>query len=406
MNILFLHRSFPAQFKYIAAELAKDPLNKVVFITNSETYEIEGIEKIIYKPEELGAKDPSSYLNGFESAIAHGEAAAKEAILLQKKGFKPDIIYGHSGWGPTMFMKDVFPDVPLICYFEWFCNADGADTGFDGTEIDEYQRAGLRCANSQVLVDLYSCDAGISPTNWQKSQFPKEFQDKIKVIYDGIDTDFYKPDNDAKFFIEDKNIELSAKDEVITYGTRGMEPYRGFPQFMEAIEKVLKNRPNAHVVIAGEDVVCYRGRLEQGTYKELMLKKLNLDMDRVHFVGGLPYVEYVKLLQISTAHVYLTVPYVLSWSIMDAMSTGCCVVASNTKPVLEVAKDNYNSLLVDFYNIDKLAEKIEYALNSQTNNKDKMQEIRKNARKTIVDNYALKNLLPRHIDYIKSLICK
>lgn len=196
MNILFLHRSFPAQFRYIASELAKDKNNKVVFITNTPDFEAEGIKKVIYKPQVTNKAN--CYLTGYEQAVNHGKAAAEEALKLKKQGFKPDIIYAHSGWGPSMFMKDVFPDVPLLCYFEWFNNADGADTGFDGIIIDENQRAGLRCSNSQVLIDLYSCDAGLSPTQWQKSQFPKEFQHKIKVIHDGVDTEFYKLDNDAK----------------------------------------------------------------------------------------------------------------------------------------------------------------------------------------------------------------
>lgn len=425
MNILFIHRSFPAQFKYLATELAKK--NNVVFITNSPTYEIDGIKKILYKPQQPKFND--EYLNGYELAIEHGKAAAEEAKKLKRQGFIPDVIYGHSGWGVTMFMKDIFPNVPLICYFEWFCNADGADTGFDGTIITEEQRAGLRCSNSQVLIDLYSCDAGISPTNWQKNQFPKEFHNKIQVINDGIDTEFFKPDNNAKFLIKDKSDvalvearnleichceegqspdvatlkkELTANDEVITYGTRGMEPYRGFPQFLQAVEKLLKIRPNLQVVIAGDDRVYYRGQLEKGTYKELMIEKLDLDLERVHFVGGLPYTEYLNLLQISSAHIYLTVPYVLSWSVLEAMSVGCCVVSSNTKPVIEVIKDDYNGLLADFYDIEGIVQKILYALD----NKEKMKTIKDNARKTIIENYEVKKVLSQHTNFLKSIIKK
>jgi len=178
-----------------------------------------------------------------------------------------------------------------------------------------------------------------------------------------------------------------------------MEAYRGFPEFMRAVEKLLKKRPNAHVVIAGEDRVCYGPKLANTTYKEMMLKELKLDMNRVHFVGGLPFNEYVALLQISSAHVYLTFPFILSWSALDAMSIGCCVIASDTQPVTEFMKDNYDALFVDFFNVNKLVEKIEYALDNQ----DKMQEIRSNARKTVVDNYALKDLLPKHIEYVKQL---
>lgn len=401
MNILFLHRNFPAQFRHIAAALANDPNNKVFFITNNDKLQLPNINKIYYKPKREVPKNCHRYLKFYEEAIIHAQATAEAALALKTKGFKPDIIYGHT-WGNTMFIKDVFPDVPLLCYFEWFYNAEGGDIGFDGKVLNVDESAKLRCKNSHLLVDLYSCDAGICPTKWQLSQFPEKFRDNIKVLHDGVDTDFCKPNKEAKFLIKDKNIELTLKDEVVTYATRGMEAYRGFPEFMRASEKLLKKRPNLQIVIGGEDRVCYGPQILNTTYKEMMLKELDIDIDRVHFVGGLPFNEYVKLLQISSAHVYLTYPFVLSWSLLDAMSCGCCIVASNTPPILEVMKDNYNGILFDFFNVDEQVKKIEYALD----NKDKMGELRQNARKTIIDNYALKDLLPKHIEYIKSLAFK
>lgn len=401
MNILFLHRSFPAQFRYIALELAKNPLNMIMFITCSETFQVRGINKLLYKLKREVPDDCHPYLRTYEESILHGQAAADILLAMKKRNIKPDIIFGHS-WGSTMFVKDIFPDVPLLCYFEWFGNAEGADIGFDGRLPNEEQRERIRCNNSPLLIDLYSCDAGISPTYWQMNQFPKEFHEKIKVLHDGVDTDLCQPDKDAKFIIKDKNLELTADDEVITYATRGMETYRGFPEFMKAVEKLLKKRPKAHFVIGGEDVVYYGSKLEKGTFKEHMLKTLDIDLKRVHFVGALPFNEYIKLLQISSVHVYLTVPFILSWSFLDAMATGCCIVASNTQPVLEFMKDDYNGLLFDFYNVKQLVEKVEYALD----NRDKMQTIRDNARKTIVDNYALKDILPKQLEFINSLIQK
>lgn len=399
MNILFLHRNFPAQFRHIAAALAQDPSNKVFFITNNDKLNLPNIHKVFYKPKREVPKNCHRYLRFYEESIIHAQATAEAALALKNQGFVPDVIYGHT-WGQTMFMKDVFPDVPLLCYFEWFYNSDGGDMGFDGKELNIDELAKLRCKNSHLLVDLYSCDAGICPTKWQHSQFPKKFQDTIKVLHDGVDTDFCVPNNEVKFYIKDKDLTLTKQDEVITYATRGMEAYRGFPEFMRAAAKLLKKRPNLHVVIGGEDRVCYGPQIMGTTYKEMMLKELpEMDLDRVHFVGGLPFNEYVNLLQISSAHVYLTYPFVLSWSLLDAMSCGCPIVASNTAPVTEVMQDNYNGILFDFYNVDEQLEKIEYALD----NKDKMEELRHNARKTIVDNYALKNLLPQHIEYIKSL---
>lgn len=400
MNILFLHRNFPAQFRHVAMDLVTDPLNLVMFITCNDQYEIPGVNKIVYKPKEV-SKSCNPFLNFFEESIIHGQSAASIAMAMKQKGIKPDVIYGHS-WGSTLFMKDIFPDVPFIGYFEWFGVTKGADLDFDGRKIDESYEARIRFNNAHLLLDLDSCDAAVSPTHWQKSQFPKEFQHKITVMPDGVNTEFCRPDKDAKFFVTEKNLELTANDEVITYATRGMEPYRGFPQFMEAIEKLQKKRPNAHFVIAGHDAVFYGQPLAKGTYKELMLEKLNLDMSKVHFVGSLQFKDYVSLLQISSAHVYLTYPFVASWSLLDAMAVGCCIVASDTKPVTEFITDNYNGLLVDFFNVDQLVEKIEYAID----NKDKIKPIRDNAVKTILDNYDFKDTLPHHIQFIKSFIKK
>lgn len=403
MKILFLHRSFPSQFKFLAIALSVDPNSSVMFITNDKETELDGITKYVYDVPDQGASDCHPYLKSFERDILHGQAAAKVALGLKKQGIKPDIIVGHS-WGTSLFIKEVFPDVPFICYFEWFNKTENSIADFDGKEPTAIktinEKAMLKCNNTRVLADLCNCDGAMSPTNWQKSQFPKEFQDKIKVIYDGVDTHLCKPDENASFLIKDKNLTLTAKDEVITYATRGLEPIRGFPQFMEAVEKLLVSRPNAHFVIAGKDAVTYGQKLEKGTYKELMLSKFNIDLKRVHFVDKLPYEEYLKLLQISSVHIYLTYPFILSWSFIDAMSVGCCIVSSKTPPVMEVMEDNKNGLLVDFFNVGELVNKVEYALN----HKAEMQVLRNNARQTIIEKYSMDICLPEQIMYIFSFL--
>ncbi len=175
---------------------------------------------------------------------------------------------------------------------------------------------------------------------------------------------------------------------------------------MEIVEKLLQKRKNLHIVIAGEDRVCYGPKLRNTTFKELMLKNLNLDLSRLHFTGGLPYKEYRKLLQISSVHCYLTYPFVLSWSMLEAMATGCLIVGSKTQPVEEVIKDKKNGYLVNFYDIEEFVKTIDEILESKVINNsihnDKNQKIRMNARKTIVDNYDLKKLLPKQIELIKS----
>lgn len=399
MNILFLHRNFPAQFRYIAPFLASNPNNNVVFVTNNKTVNFPNIKKIVYELKREIPKDCHGYLRFYEEAIIHGQAVAEELIKLKNQGFQPDIIYGHS-WGQTLFVKDIFPEVPVLCYFEWFYNAVGGDIGFDGKTLSVDELAKLRIKNSHILIDLYSCDAGISPTKFQAKQFPKEFQHKIKVLHDGIDTDFCKPDENAKFYLKEKGLTLTKRDEVITYATRGMEAYRGFPEFMQAVSILLKKRSNLQVVIAGEDRVCYGAKLSGTTYKKMMLEKLDLDLDRVHFVGSLPFNEYVNLLQISSAHVYLTYPFVCSWSLLDSMSCGCPIVASATEPVMEFIENEKEGLLFNFYNIKEQVEKIEFALE----NKDYMQKLRENARFKIEEQYALKNLLPKHVEYLNEIL--
>jgi glycosyltransferase involved in cell wall biosynthesis len=320
-------------------------------------------------------------------------------LALKSQGFVPDLVYGHSGWGPTLFVKDVFPDSKLMCYFEWFYWAHGSDADFDPADpLSPDDEAKIRVKNAPILMDLYSCDWGLSPTKWQKSQFPHEFQRKMSAMHDGVDTEFFKPNPGAKLVLP--NLDLSGADEVVTYVSRGMEPYRGFPEFIESIAYLQEKRPNCHVVVVASERVCYGKSLPNGqTYKEQMLAKVPLDMSRVHFVGTLPYGQYLKVLQASDAHIYLTRPFVLSWSMIESMSTGCVVVGSDTAPVREVIRDGENGFLVDFFSPKQIADRVHDILEHPT----RMAHIRDNARKTVLENYAHSVLLPRHIELMQEV---
>lgn len=400
MKFLFSHRNFPAQFRHLLLELAKDDENEIVFITGTQNkINIEGVKKYTYKLKRTVPKNCHRYLQSYEESVIHGQSAAEVAIALRENGFIPDVIYAHA-WGNSMFFKDVFPNTPLINYCEWFYKPDSPDIIFDNKKMSDDLKARNRCKSAQLALDMLACNKGICPTHWQKEQFPKEFLPKIEVLHDGIDTDYFKPNSDTVFRVPNSDVILTTDDEVLTYATRGMEPYRGFPQFMEAAAELIKHRPNLHVVVGGEDRVCYGEKPLNGTYKELMLKKLDLDLSRVHFTGGLPYEEYKKILQISSAHVYLTYPFVLSWSLLEAMSCGCCIVASDTSPVKEVVQDGYNGILTDFFDKTELVEKINFVLD----NPNDVATLRKNARETVVKSYDLKKLLPKHIELIKNII--
>jgi len=396
MKILFLHRNFPAQFRYLATYLAQNG-HEVVYLTNRKDLEIQGIKKISYGLHREVKPETHHYLKFTEEAILHGQGALREALKLKAAGFRPDVIIGHS-WGPVSFTKDVFPEAKLIAYIEWFYNSHNSDIDFI-KEPDIDTMAKTRYKNSHILVDLYTSDKVITPTKWQLQQIPKEFHKKTAVIHEGIDTDFFKPDENAVFEFEGKK--FTRQDEIITYATRGMEPYRGFPQFMEAASIIQKRRPNAHIFIAGEDRVCYGGKLPDGkTFKELMLEKFDYDMSRLHFPGSLPYSEYVKLLQVTSAQVYLTYPFVLSWSMLEAMSCGGLVLASNTPPVTEVIQDNSNGILFDFFKPDDIAHKVDFALN----NKQEFDHIRINARQTIIENYNQADMLQKQLNLIEEVL--
>lgn len=400
MNIVFLHRNFPAQFKYLAMELAKDKKNNVIFVTNNETTKPFGkIKKVVYKLKRKVPNNCHRYLRFYEESIIHGQSAAEALISLQQKGFKPDIIVGHS-WGASLFVKEIFPDVPYVAHIEWYYNPVNSDVDFGGKVLDIDERASLKTKNSHILQDLVSCDWGISPTNWQKMQIPEIFRKKIKVIHEGIDTSYCVPNADVSFKIPDTDIVLTRKDEVLTYATRGMEEYRGFPEFMKAASILMEQRPNLRVLIGGEDRVCYGRHLKDDSFKQKMLRELKFDESRLHFVGSLPYNEYIKLLQVSGAHIYLTYPFVLSWSFLEAMSVGCPIVASDTAPVKEVMQDKYNGLLVDFYDIDGIVN----AVNKLLDKPEKYELLRENARETVVKNYDLKTLLPKQIEFLKSVV--
>lgn len=398
MKILFIHRTFPAQFEYLIHYLLKNKDNEISFITNNKSSkEITGVKKYIYDIEET-SKTTNEYISGFEDAVAHSKSVFLILEKLKKEGYKPDLIYGFSGWGSSMFAKEVYPEVPYLCYFEHMGRINDSIYDFGNKEVSSELATKIKCSNANILIDLESCDGGITPTKWQKKLFPKAYQGKIKVLHEGINTSICKPDKSTTVHIEDKGLTLGINDEVITYGTRGIEEYRGFPQFMKALEILQKKRPKMHAIIAGADKVFY-GQ-ENISYKEKMENELDLDMSRIHFTGVIPFESYIGILQISSAHIYLTYPMMLSWSLLNAMSTGCCIVASDTNPVKEFITDNQNGLLTDFFDTNSLVEKIEFAIE----HKNIAEQLGINARKLIIEKYSQDELLPKHLGYIESFL--
>jgi glycosyltransferase involved in cell wall biosynthesis len=400
MRILFMHPEFPGQFMHLASFMAKDTNHKVAFITQQKHNHLSGVTKIIYS---VPSQNPAAHplLGTMEKSVIHSYAAANAARVLKNQGFIPDIVYGYTGgWSNSLFIKDVFPQTPFLSYFEWFVKSQGGEYNFDPAyPLTSDQEYAARISNMPNWVNLDSCSCGISPTEWQKSRFPREFQSKIQVVFDGIDTEYYKPDPQAVFAVPEKNT-LSGDDEVLTYATRGMEPMRGFPQFMAAAALVQERRPNCHILVAGTDKTWYsKAAGENKTYKDLMMNTLSFDPSRLHFTGWLTPDEYRSLLQVSTAHVYLTRPYVLSWSAMEALSSGCLVIGSATPPVTEMIRVGYNGLLADFFSPQDIAGQVCEALEKRRD----LQYLRQNARAEVCRKYSLNAVLPKQLELLEQV---
>lgn len=402
MKILFLHPNMPGQYKHLCRAFAQDPANTVVFITKpKEDVNIPGVHKVEYKPPREPSASTHRYLIGTERGVIQGQEVWRMCKQLKtQEGFVPDVICAHPGWGDALYVKDIYPDTPLLSFFEFYYRSKGADVNFDpNDQFTEDDNARIRTKNIVNILSLESADWGLSPTRWQWIQHPELFRSKISVIHDGIDTDAVRPDPNAVLTLKDGRT-LSRKDEVVTYVARNFEPYRGFPTFMRAAELILKRRPNCQIVAVGADGVSYGKQPPKGkTYRQMMLEEVKLDRSRIHFVGNLPYNEFLKVLQISSAHIYLTYPFVLSWSFLESMAAECILIGSSTPPVMEALTDGENGLLVDFFSHTELADKVDEVLNHP----ERYVEIRKRARQFVEQRYALKKLLPLHMELVRDV---
>ena len=400
MKILFVHQNCPGQFKHLAPRLANAPENEVVFITRPGKPDLPGVEKWAYNPARQPSVSTHRYLRLTEQGVLNGQAVAKMASSLRDKGFRPDVMVAHMGWGEALYLKSIWPGVPLLGYFEWYYRAFGSDVDFDQTpSLDDVCRINTR--NSLHLLNLETADWGLTPTRWQQRQHPGDYQHKLSVIHDGVDTERIKPDAQATWLMK-TGLTLKAGEEIITYVARNLEPYRGFPQFMRAAALILERRPQARILVVGGDGTSYGKALGDGqTYRQQMLAELGgaLDVTRIHFLGRVPYDVFLRILQLSAAHIYLTYPFVLSWSMLEAMAAGCLVIGSRTAPVEEVIKDGKNGLLVDFFSPEALANRVDEALD----NPQPMARLRRAARQTVLDHYGLETCLRQQIQLITEL---
>lgn len=403
MNILFLHQNFPGQFLHLAPELARRG-HDCLALTDLKNTRPSAIPVLRYR-HEAAAVDPAATRLGrnYTTMSDRGVTVARACLRLRReKGYVPDVIFGHSGWGETLFLKEVWPEAKLLVYAEFYYRGTGADVGFD----PEIQQAGF---DQQLIAQgraahlgqaLIHADAGLCPTEWQASTFPPVLRRMLKVIHDGVDTDALRPDPVAQVALPGGPT-FRAGDEVLTFVNRNLEPYRGYHIFMRALPAVLAARPKAQVVIVGGDEISY-GAAPTGEkgWKQRILSEVEgrLDMARVHIPGRVPYPLFRGLMQVSRAHAYLTYPFVLSWSMIEAMAAGAHVVASATAPVTEVIRDGENGTLVDFFDVAGWSRTLIRALERPGD----FAALRAAARETVVDRYDLRRVcLPQLVDWVE-----
>ena len=400
MNILFIHQNFPAQFVHLAPALAERG-HKVLALADVANKRDQNVQTYYYRSP---AKDRLKGLGAtFADVTACGEMVAGACSQLRDRtGFTPDVIIGHNGWGEVLFLREVWPDARIINYAELVYHSRGLDADFDV----EFQSPTLksRIATSaraaHILQSMLDADAALSPTAWQAASFPPVLRDKISVIHDGVNTDEVRPDSEARFDLPASGKVLRAGDEVLSFVNRNLEPYRGYHIFMRALPAVLAARPLTQVVIVGGEGQSYGRPPASGTWKQKFLDEVQdrIDPDRVHFVGRVPRNRFLALMQVTRVHAYLTYPFVLSWSMIEAMSAGALVVASRTGPVEEVIRDGQNGRLVDFFDIDGWSQALIRALADPVAD----DALRAAARATVLEKYDLHSVcLPRQIDLVE-----
>ena len=363
MRILLIHQNFPGQFRHLAQNWAYRPDLQVIGIGRDRAPGIPGFNILRYTPHRTPHPQQHPYLRQMESAVLHGQGMLRVLLALKKKGFAPDVIVAHPGWGETLYVRDVFPSAKVLHFCEWYYGTPDADLRFDPefpASLDDAVR--IRTWKALHTLNLEHCDIGVSPTHWQQSRHPESHRSRIHVVHEGIDTNGLKADPQAWLRLRNSLV-LRHGDPVITYVARNLEPYRGFHVFMRALERIQRLHPTCHALIVGGDGVSYgRSPKDARNWRQKMLAELKLDPTRTHFLGKVSYENYRRVLQVSAAHLYLTYPFVLSWSALEAMATGCLVIGSRTAPVEEVLEDGRNGLLVDFFDIQGIAERVVEAI--------------------------------------------
>lgn len=356
MHVLFVHQNYPAQFGHLAAYLVRQCGDQCTFLSQKAAGDSHGVRLLAYKPKG-GATERSHYCSRtFENAIWHTHAIAE--TLADHPNLRPDIIVGHSGFGSTLFLRELY-DCPILNYFEYFYRTANSDMDFrkDLASPPPLDRMRARARNATLLLDLDNCDLGYSPTRWQRDRLPRRYHDKVRVAFDGIDTTLWRPRPDQPRRLG--NLVIPEGMKVVTYVSRGFESIRGFDIFMRMAKLLCDRRRDVVFIVVGQDRICYGGdqKLTGGlTFKNWVLSHGDYNLSRFVFTGLAPMPRLAELLAFTDLHVYLTVPFVLSWSLLNALACGATVLGSDTGPVREMIAPGRNGLLADFFDVEGLAD--------------------------------------------------
>lgn len=409
MDILLIHQNFPGQFKHLAPALARAG-HRVTALTCrvKEASVWQGVRVLPYAIRGASTRDIHPWLADFETKVLRGQSCHAAAAALKAQGYAPDVICAHHGWGESLFLKDVWPGARLGLYCELYHLATPEFTAFDPEfpprdAATDAMRLRLKNLNNRLHAEVM--DAGLSPTHFQAGTYPHAVRDRITVAHDGVDTSVVRPDPEARLTVSE-GVTLTPDDEVVTFINRNLEPYRGYHVFMRALPEILRARPRAHVVLLGGEDTSYGAKPPTGqTWKQIFLDEVrpripDADWARVHFLGRVPYDRYLSMLQVSTVHVYLTYPFVLSWSLLEAMAAECAILASDTAPVREAITDDETGVLTDFFDRDALVARLCDLLDDP----DRRGRLGRAARHHVLETYDLETVcLPAQMAWVEGL---